>query len=84
MTILKIKDIKAMPKEERSKKLNELKMELVKSAVTANKTNAKTKEIKRAISRLFTISNLQKLDDLRTSKSAIINKSAKAEELKKK
>jgi len=32
-------------------------MELVKAGVTANKQNAKTKEIKRAISRLLTYKN---------------------------
>jgi len=32
----------------------DLKFELVRSSVTANKANAKTKEIKRAISRLLT------------------------------
>ena len=40
--------------KERAEKLKELKFELVKSGVTANKFNAKTKEIKRAISRLIT------------------------------
>ena len=54
MAILRAKDIPKMSKEEIDSKLKDLKMELVKSSVTANKTNAKTKEIKRAIARLLT------------------------------
>ena len=74
-------------------KLKELKMELVKSGVTANKTNAKTKEIKRAISRLITCqessSRKRILEHAQETKKPVstgfstFNKSAK-EELKKK
>ena len=35
-------------------KLKELRMELVRASVAANRGTAKTKEIKRAISRLYT------------------------------
>ena len=42
---------------DREKRLAELKLELSKASVTANKTKAKTKEIKRAISRLITFNN---------------------------
>ncbi len=54
MALLKFKDLKEMSEKDRESKLKELKLELVKANVTANKTNAKTKEIKRAISRIIT------------------------------
>lgn len=57
MAILRQKDIVKMNDKERETKFTELKMELVKAGVTANKQNAKTKEIKRAISRLLTYKN---------------------------
>lgn len=66
MAILKMKDIWAMSKEENKKKINELKLELVKASVTANRTNGKTKEIKRAISRLLTVSKSAKTEELKT------------------
>ena len=56
MTLLRAKDIAKMEKKEREEKLKDFKMELIKANVTANKTGAKTKEIKRAISRLITFS----------------------------
>ena len=49
MTLLKFKDISKMKKEERLSKMKELRLELIRSGVTANKQNAKTKEIKKAI-----------------------------------
>ncbi|MCH7568249.1 MAG: 50S ribosomal protein L29 [Nanoarchaeota archaeon] len=54
MAILKAKDIKRMDKKTRNEKLKDLRLELIKANVSANKTNAKTKEIKRAIARLLT------------------------------
>ena len=54
MAILKSKEINKMTEKDRKDKLKELKLELIRANVTANKTNAKTKEIKKAISRLFT------------------------------
>lgn len=53
MALLRMKEIKAMSDEERRNKLKDLKMELVRANVTANKATSKTKEIKRAISRLI-------------------------------
>ncbi len=55
MAILRSKEIEKMSDKDRKEKLKELRMELVKANVTANKTNAKTKELKRAVSRLLTI-----------------------------
>lgn len=60
MALLRNKDIKKMSEKERQEKIIELKMELIKANVTANKTNAKTKEIKRAISRLITFDKSNK------------------------
>ena len=61
MARLKTADIKKMSKEERRQKIEELKMELVKSRVNASKTgNSKVKEIKRLIARLLTQEKINK------------------------
>jgi len=60
MAILKAKEIVNMDKKAREEKLKDLKMELIKANVAANKTNAKTKEIKRAISRILTFTKSDK------------------------
>mgnify|MGYP001619977619 FL=1 len=52
-----------MNKKTREEKLKDLKMELVKANVAANKTKAKTKEIKRAIARLLTYDKLTKSNE---------------------
>ncbi len=54
MALLKFNDVKKMNQNQIKEKLKELEFEITKSYVTANKTNAKTKEIKRAIARLKT------------------------------
>lgn len=59
MALLKNDVIIKMDSKERAGKLKELKFELTRANVAANRTNAKTKEIKRAISRLITFNNLQ-------------------------
>lgn len=60
MAILRTKDILKMSKEEKMTKLNELKLELVKANVTANKSKAKTKELKRTVARLLTLNKMAK------------------------
>ena len=51
---MKIKNIRAMSKEDRERKLKELKMELIKA--NASKTgSSKTKEIKKIIARILTL-----------------------------
>ncbi len=60
MAILRYNDITKMSKQETETKLKDLRLELVKAAVTANKSGAKTKEIKRAISRLITFNKSRK------------------------
>lgn len=64
MALIKKKDLKAMKKEEIESKLKELQLELIKGSLPANRQNAKTKEIKRTISRLITLRESQ--DPLRT------------------
>ena len=54
MAILRAKEISKMDEKTRESKLKSLRMELVKANVSANKTSAKTKEIKRAIARILT------------------------------
>ena len=54
MALLKYNSIAKMSEKERESKFKDLKLELVKANVTANKSGAKTKEIKRAIARLLT------------------------------
>jgi len=55
---MKFKEIKKLNKEDREKKLKELKLELIKSGVSGSKTgNIKAKEIKKVIARILTIKN---------------------------
>lgn len=60
MAVLKTKDIQKMTLSEREEKLKALQLELVKANVTAQKSTAKTKEIKKAIARLYTLIKLSK------------------------
>ncbi len=60
MAILKYKDIIKMSDKERNEKMDELKLQLIKANIAGNKTNAKTKEIKRAVSRINTAINFNK------------------------
>lgn len=52
-----MEEIKKMTKEQRSTKLKELRVELVKSRVTGKTSKIRTKEIKKAIARLLTVIN---------------------------
>ena len=61
MAILKSKDMAKMTEKEREEKLKELRMELVKSKVSANKSGkVKINEIKKTIARLLTFNRLNK------------------------
>ena len=54
MAILKAKDARKLSDKERTDKLKELRLELIKANVAANKSGKiKIKEIKRTISRLM-------------------------------
>ena len=66
MALLKLKDLKNMSKEDREKKLKELKLELVKAKVSATKTgSSKIKEIKKIIARILTFNNSVKKEGLK-------------------
>lgn len=60
MAILKYKEIQKMSDKDREEKIRELRLELTKANVVANKTNSKTKEIKKAISRILTFNTSKK------------------------
>jgi len=60
MARLKSKDIQKMGKEERMKKIEELKFELIKAKTHASKTGtSKAKEIKKTIARILTLNNTE-------------------------
>ena len=63
MALLKIKDIRNMSTEERKNKLEELKLELIKSNVLSKKSSSKAKEIKRVIARIMTINKSVKTEE---------------------
>jgi len=63
MAIIRKKELKGMNKEEMENKVNELKLELTKANVTANRATAKTKEIKRTIARLNTFNKPRKEEE---------------------
>lgn len=55
MATLKIKELKQMSKEDREKKLKDLKLELLKSKVNASKTgNSRARDIRKIIARILT------------------------------
>ena len=60
MATLKFKDIKKMSKEDRMKKMEELKFELVKAKASAAKAGtSKARDIKKIIARILTLNNLE-------------------------
>ena len=52
---MKFKEIKALNKEHREKKLKELKLELIKSKSASTKTSNKSKQIRKMIARILTL-----------------------------
>lgn len=64
MTRLKTKDIKKMDSQEKMKKIDELKLEMIKAKVSASKSgNSKAKEIRKTIARILTLNK-----EIKTSK----------------
>jgi len=58
MTTIKFKDLEKMSKDERKKKMEEMKFELVKAKTSAAKSgSSKAKEIKKIIARILTLNN---------------------------
>lgn len=51
----KHKELKNMSKEEREKKLKELKLELIKSKVDPTKAGGRTREIRKLIARILSL-----------------------------
>ncbi len=61
MTTLKAKEIKNMTEQERKKRLEELKMEMIKARVDASKKGgSKIRQIKKLIARILTIERMSK------------------------
>ncbi len=60
MAVLKAKEVVKMNLKSRNDRLNELKLELMKSMSGTQKSLGKTKEIKRAIARIKTFNSSQK------------------------
>jgi ribosomal protein L29 len=60
------KDFRDITEKDKEKKLKELKMELIKSCVSASKTgSAKTKQIKKMIARIKTFNKSNKTEELK-------------------
>ena len=60
---MKFKEISKMTGEERKKKFKEIKLELMKSRVSAAKTgSSKTREARKIIARMFTLDKSNKKD----------------------
>ena len=75
MAILKSKDIAKMEDSERKEKLKELKVELIKANVTANKSGKiKIKEIKRTIAKILTLTAAKQPREKPAEKSVAKNK----------
>ena len=55
MAALKSKDILNMSREEREKKMRELRFELVKSRANASKKGSKVNEIKKMLARMLAV-----------------------------
>lgn len=60
MAILRISDAKKLSDKERKERLSDLRMELTKALSKSSQNKGKTKELKRAISRLLTLNNSHK------------------------
>ncbi len=64
MAILKSKDVAKMTQKEIAEKLEELKLELLKSRAATKKTGkSNTREIKRTIARLLTIKKINEMKE---------------------
>jgi len=57
---MKFKEVKKLSKEDRSKKIKELKLELAKSKIKGKEIGGKAKNIRKVIARIMTLDNLEK------------------------
>lgn len=79
---MKIKELRQMSKEDREKKLKDLKLELVKSKGRASKTgSSKAREIRKMVARIMTLNKSASSED-KSQASSVRN--AEREELKNK
>ena len=63
---MKYKDIQKLSKQDRKKKLKELKIELVKSKTgVAKQGSSRTKDIRKIIARILTFNNMEKSKELK-------------------
>ena len=84
MTTLKSREIQKMNKEEQRKKLKELKLELVKSKVSASKTgSSRAKEIRKIIARILTFNKSDKAEEKSSVASKPIQSLSRKKVLKK-
>jgi len=60
MATLKTKDIQKMNSDERTKKIEEMKFELVKAKASPTKSGSKAKNIRKIIAKILTINNQEK------------------------
>lgn len=62
----KTKEIKSMNAEQRKTRIAELKLELIRATVPGQKSGMKTKEIKKALARLFTFNRAESAKRLKS------------------
>ena len=75
MVSLKGKELKEIGKTERSKKLEELKLELIKAKSQSNKGgSSRIKEIKKIIARIYTIDK-KNIENKKPMEKVILNES---------
>ncbi len=69
MVLLRTKEIRKMSKSEREKRLEELKMELIKARVSASKSGkSKIREIKKTIAKIHTLNSEKPLNEIEKNK----------------
>jgi len=69
MAILKFKDVMKMTAQEKDEKIKELKMELIKAKVSGKKGGkSNSREIKKAIARILTSKNTEKINKIKEEK----------------
>jgi len=62
MAVLKSKDASKLSKAQRAEKMDELKTEIIKARVSTKKTSKmNVREIKKAMARLLTLDNMEKI-----------------------
>lgn len=60
MSVLKMKAVREMDAKARAEKIKELRLELLKTSASAQKSKIRTKEVKKALARLLTFANTER------------------------